>query len=293
MISSPTRYPSSVVPVASRSVSSVNVQIPRPASDPVAGPAPDTITGTVDLPGDVAGLSPEDFRAANVPVALFAHCFTCNRNVPAAFRISKTLARHGIACLRIDFSSLLFSENLADLESAARWLDQRLAAPSLLVGHSLGGAAVLQVAHRLASVRAAATIGAPLRPASAARTLMESVDAVDRAGREAPQDAAVQVTLTGREITLPTGFFTDLADNSDADRITHDVRAISANPADLLVLHSPTDQTVPVSESQRIFDAAGWPKSLMSLRDSDHLLTRRGSAVRAGEMIADWFNTLG
>ncbi|HIW92131.1 MAG TPA: alpha/beta hydrolase, partial [Candidatus Corynebacterium avicola] len=152
--------------MASRSVSSVNVEIP--------GGNTGTIIGTVDLPGDVAGLAPEEFRAAGVPVALFAHCFTCNRNVPAAFRISKTLARHGIASLRIDFSSLLFSGNIADLETAASWLDDRLAAPDLLVGHSLGGAAVLQVAHRITSVRAMATIGAQMRQASAAKTLLDT-----------------------------------------------------------------------------------------------------------------------
>ena len=271
-----------MVPVTSRSVSSVNVQFPR--SHGSTG-----TVGTVDLPGDVAELSPEEFRETGVPVAVFAHCFTCNRNVPAAFRVSKTLARNGIACLRLDFSSLLFSDNVAELRDTAAWLAERLAPPSLLVGHSLGGAAVLRAARHISSLTAVATIGAPARPASAARTLLQPLLAQD-ADLTMVEKAPVTVPLTGRKIELPAGFFSDLADWSDATTVEDDIFAISENPAELLVLHSPTDQTVPVGHTERIMASAGWPKSMLSLRDSDHLLTWRGSAARAGETIAGWFN---
>lgn len=244
----------------------------------VAGRPVPVITGTVDLPGDARGLSPQEFREAGVPVALFAHCFTCNRKVPAAFRVSKTLARAGIACLRFDFPDLMFSSNVADLQAAAEWLDARLAAPSLLVGHSLGGAAALHAAGSVPSLSAVATIGAPFRPASAARSLQDACAAMR------PNEVRT-VHLAGRDVAISHDFLADLADASAQDAAA---AAAAGVGAPLLVLHSPTDQTVPVSEASRILDAARWPKSMISLQDTDHLLTVRGSAQRAGETIATW-----
>ncbi|MEJ6548545.1 alpha/beta fold hydrolase [Corynebacterium sp. USCH3] len=271
--------------MTSRSVASVDVRFHGGQVDGRTGPV---LSGTVDLPGDVRGLSPEEFRASGVPVALFAHCFTCHRKVPAAFRISKTLARAGIACLRFDFpglgesegdfASTTFSSNIADLNAAATWLEERLAAPSLLVGHSLGGAAVLRAARDIPSLEAVATIGAPYRPSSAARSLQD-----DCAGLS-PGDVRT-VHLAERDIPVSYSFLSDLADVSEPARVAADIAAIRKP---LLVLHSPTDQTVPVSDATRIIEAASWPKSLLSLDDADHLLTWRGSAQRAGQTIATW-----
>lgn len=253
-------------------------------------PAPQ-LAGTVDLPGDVRDLPPDEFRELKVPVALFAHCFTCSRKVPAAFRISKTLARAGIACLRVDFPGLgdsqgtfedtTFSSNVADLQAAASWLSERLAAPSLLVGHSLGGAAVLRAARHIPSVSAVATVGAPFRPASAARSLLDALPGVSRG-------EVRTLRLTDRDVPVAGEFLHDLVEQSDTAQISADLAGLADIGAALLVLHSPRDQTVPVSEATRIFSAAPWPKSLISLDDSDHLLSWRGSAQRAGEVIAGW-----
>lgn len=254
------------------------------------GSAPQ-LTGTVDLPGEFADLTPTEFREAGVPVALVAHCFTCHRKVPAAFRISKTLARAGIACLRFDFPGLgdsqgrfeetTFSSQVADIRSAATWLADRLAAPSLLVGHSLGGAAALRAAGHIPSLSAVATVGAPFRPASAARSLLDAVTGIDR-------DEVRTVRLTGRDVPVAGTLLRNLAEQSEVHSITEGVAALKDVGPELLILHSPQDRTVPVTEAVRIFEVAPWPKSLISLDDSDHLLSWPGSAQRAGQTIAQW-----
>ncbi|MEY8565551.1 alpha/beta hydrolase [Corynebacteriaceae bacterium 7-707] len=271
--------------MTSRSVTSVDVEFHGGEVNGAPGPV---LAGTVDLPGDARELSPDDFRASGVPVALFAHCFTCHRKVPAAFRISKTLARAGIACLRFDFPGLggsggdfaatTFSSNVADVRAAAAWLEERLAAPTLLVGHSLGGAVALRAAQHLPGLRAVATVGAPFRPASAARSLQDSCADIG------PGEIRT-VHLAERDIPVSHAFLNDLADVSDPTTVAADIAAVRPP---LLVLHSPTDQTVPVTDAARILGAAPWPKSLTSLPDADHLLTWRGSAQRAGELIAAW-----
>lgn len=273
-------------------MTSVDVRFPGAEVD--GRPAP-VLAGTVDLPGDTRELSPEEFRDLGVPVALFAHCFTCNRKVPAAFRISKTLARNGIACLRFDFPGLgesegrfedtTFSSNVADLQAAAAWLDERLAAPTLLVGHSLGGAAALRAAPRIPSLRAVATVGAPYRPASAARSLVDNVRGISGGDSEEVRT----VRLTERDIPVSRAFLGDLADQSEPSVVEQALAEVSSP---LLILHSPTDQTVPVTEAERIFSASRWPKSLLSLDDADHLLTWRGSAQRAAETVAGWAGPL-
>jgi alpha-beta hydrolase superfamily lysophospholipase len=269
--------------VAVRSVSTIDIQIPTRTGG--------TLAGSLDLPGDVAHLPPEEFRAARVPVAVLVHCFTCTRKAPATFRIAKALARAGFAALRFDltglgdstgdFADTTFSSDLDDLRDAAAWAAQRLSAPQLLVGHSLGGAAVLAAAGDLPSLRAVATVGAPYRPADAAATLGDALPALLAATDDTPQ----AVALSGRDLAFRRSFLTDLAAQSEPAVLAERIGGLRVP---LLVLHSPVDQTVAVAEAARLFAAAPWPKSMISLPEADHLLTWRGSAQHAGETIAWW-----
>jgi putative redox protein len=281
--------------MASPSVTSVNLTLP--GSLPRADGSLSTIAGTLDVPAAARSMSPEEFREAGFRVALLAHCFTCTRAAPGVFRISRALARAGIASLRIDFPGLgdsgpenggvafedtTFSSNVDDLVSVAGWLEQRLTAPSLLVGHSLGGAAVLRAAPRIPSVTAVCTVGAPYLPGRAAASLLDAFeDAND-------DDDSRTVHLAGRDMTFRRRFLTDLAGRSDEDAVRADIAEPGLRGVPLLVLHSPEDRTVPVGDAERIFAAASWPKSLVSIRDADHLLTRRGAAQRVGETVATW-----
>lgn len=281
--------------MASPSVTSVNLTLPgslRRADD-----SPSTITGTLDVPAAARSMSPEEFRGAGFRVALLAHCFTCTRAAPGVFRISRALARAGIPSLRIDFPGLgdsvpenggvpfedtTFSSNVDDLVSVAGWLDQRLVAPSLLVGHSLGGAAVLRAAPRIRSVSAVCTVGAPYLPGRAASSLLDAFE-------DATDDGdARTVHLAEREMTFRRRFLTDLAGRSDEDAVRVDIAEPGRRGVPLLVLHSPEDRTVPVGDAEQIFAAASWPKSLVSIPDADHLLIRRGAAQRVGDMVAAW-----
>jgi len=281
--------------MASPSVTSVNLTLPGTLRR--ADGAPSTITGTLDVPAAARSMSPEEFRGAGFRVALLAHCFTCTRAAPGVFRVSRALARAGIASLRIDFPGLgdsapenggvpfedtTFSSNVDDLVSVAGWLDQRLVAPSLLVGHSLGGAAVLRAAPRIPSVSAVCTVGAPYLPGRAASSLLDTFE-------DATDDGdARTVHLAGREMTFRRRFLTDLAARSAEDAVRADIAEPSQRGVPLLVLHSPEDRTVPVGDAEQIFAAASWPKSLVSIPDADHLLTRRGAAQRVGDTVAAW-----
>lgn len=281
--------------MASPSVTSVNLTLP--GSLRRADGAPSTITGTLDVPAAARSMSPEEFRGAGFRVALLAHCFTCTRAAPGVFRVSRALARAGIASLRIDFPGLgdsdpenggvpfedtTFSSNVDDLVSVAGWLDQRLVAPSLLVGHSLGGAAVLRAAPRIPSVSAVCTVGAPYLPGRAASSLLDAFE-------DATDDGDTRtVHLAGREVTFRRRFLTDLAARSAEDAVRADIAEPGQRGVPLLVLHSPEDRTVPVGDAEQIFAAASWPKSLVSIPDADHLLTRRGAAQRVGDTVAAW-----
>jgi putative redox protein len=206
--------------------------------------------------------------------ALFAHCFTCSKDSKAAAYISRALAARGIATLRFDFSSLEFSANIDDLTAAAVWLRTNHAAPRILAGHSLGGAAVLAAAATIPEARAIATIGSPFAPAHVAH-LVSNAERGAQAGDDVP------VTIGGRLFRLKKQFFEDL-ERQDAGA------TIGALRKPLLVFHSPLDTVVDIENATRIFMAAKHPKSFVSLDRADHLLTRAEDAEYVAEVLAAW-----
>jgi uncharacterized OsmC-like protein/alpha-beta hydrolase superfamily lysophospholipase len=216
--------------------------------------------------------------------ALFAHCFTCGKDIRAARRIAERLAGHGIAVLRFDFTGLgasegefantHFSSNVDDLVAAADHLRQTKAAPTLLIGHSLGGAAVLAAAHRIEEARAVVTIAAPCDPAHVTGLFKEQVDKIRAQGE-------VDVTLAGRPFRIRREFLDDVAEKKLQDRIANLRKA-------LLIFHSPIDNIVGIDNASHIFMAAKHPKSFVSLADADHLLSRQSDAIYVGDVIAAW-----
>lgn len=195
------------------------------------------------------------------------------------------------------FEDTTFSTNIDDVVAAADWLGERLTAPSLLIGHSLGGAAVLRTARRITGVRAVATVAAPYLPGRAASPLLDTFDDVgpeDPAEGPGPTDDDLRtVRLAGRNLLFRRRFLTDLAERSSEPEVISDIGEFGRRGVPLLVLHSPTDQTVPVTDAVSIFSAASWPKSLVSIPDADHLLTRRGSAQRVGDIVVAWARSVG
>lgn len=216
--------------------------------------------------------------------ALFAHCFTCGKDVVAATQIARVLTEAGIAVLRFDFTGLGqsggdfansdFSSNTEDLVRAADQLRTRFTAPSLLIGHSLGGAAVLAAAHLIPEVNSVATIGAPADPSHVAGLLSESRTEIEQCGE-------AEITLAGRTFRVRRELLTDLAAQPQAERI-------AALGTALLVLHSPTDECVGVDNARRIFDTARHPKSFIALDGADHLLTDPNDATYAATVLAAW-----
>jgi len=234
----------------------------------------DDLSARLDLPDTGA---PQAF-------VLFAHCFTCSKNLNAVGHISRALTRRGFGVFRFDFTGLgesegdfsdtNFSSNVQDLVAAARYLDETRQAPSVLLGHSLGGAAVLQAAREIGTARAVATIGAPHDPEHVTHLLEDSVDDIERAGE-------ARVTLAGRTFTVKKQFLDDLARTEMSDRIRSLDRA-------LMILHSPVDQTVGIDNAARIFEDAKHPKSFISLDRADHLLTREEDSRYVGIVVAAW-----
>ncbi len=216
--------------------------------------------------------------------ALFAHCFTCSKDVVAAGRIAAELNAHGIGVLRFDFTGLGssegdfantdFSSNLDDLRLAATWLRVNHAAPQLLIGHSLGGAAVIAVAADLPEVRAVATIGAPADAAHIIQLFSPQLPEIEEQGR-------AMVDIAGRCFTIRREMLDDLTTHSIEERAGR-LRAA------LLVAHAPTDNVVGIDNAARIFTAARHPKSFLGLDGADHLLTRSVDARYAARMIACW-----
>lgn len=216
--------------------------------------------------------------------ALFAHCFTCSKDSRASAHVARALAEAGYGVLRFDFTGLggsggdfantRFSSNVQDLVAAARWLEAGHGAPTLLVGHSLGGAAVLAAASEVPSARAVAVIGAPFDPSHVAHHFGGAVDRIQTEGEAV-------VDIGGRPFTVQRGFLEDLGAQDQAARIHALGRA-------LLVLHAPRDRIVPVDNARRIFEAALHPKSFVSLDDADHLLDAPADARYAAGLIAAW-----
>lgn len=216
--------------------------------------------------------------------ALFAHCFTCGKDVFAARRVAQALTEHGIAVLRFDFTGLgasegefantNFSSNLADLVAAADYLRSHHAAPRLLIGHSLGGTAVLGAAASIPEVKAVVTIAAPSHPSLVTDMFGHHLDEIAQQG-----EALVQ--LAGRPFRIKHQFVQDAAEHNMKGQIAALKRA-------LLVMHAPGDDTVPISSAMEIFTAAKHPKSFISLDSADHLLTQREDAAYVANLIAAW-----
>jgi len=231
----------------------------------------------------LAGLL-ESPPSAPLAYALFAHCFTCSKDVAAASRISRALAARGIATVRFDFTGLGnsegdfantdFSSNVQDLLAAVAHLRETREAPKLLVGHSLGGAAVLAAAADVAEATAVVTIGAPADPAHVAHLFDAERETIEREGE-------ARVTLAGRSFTIRRQFLDDVR----GQRLGARIRAMRKA---LLVFHSPGDEIVGVDNAAAIFEAALHPKSFVSLDRADHLLSRAADSEYVAATIAAW-----
>lgn len=216
--------------------------------------------------------------------ALFAHCFTCSKDLAAARYIATGLAERGIAVLRFDFTGLghsegefantTFASNVDDLVAAADFMRREHRAPTVLVGHSLGGAAVLAAAERIKEVRGVSTIGAPSDPTHVIHNFKGSLEAIER-------DGAADVELGGRQFQIRRSFVEDLRDH----RLTNMVTALRT---DLLIFHAPLDEIVGINNATELFVAAKHPKSFVSLDKADHLLTRKADSTYVAAVLAGW-----
>ena len=217
--------------------------------------------------------------------ALFAHCFTCGKDILAASRISRQLAAQGFAVLRFDFTGLgtsegefadtSFSSNIQDLVEAAGWLRLNYQAPSLIIGHSLGGTAILAAAEQLPEARAFVTIGSPSDP----RHILNLIGERSLAEIEANGDA--DVMLEGRTFRIRQQFLRDAAEQ----RVLDQVRRLRKP---LMIMHSPIDTTVHIDHATALFHAAAHPKSFVSLGDADHLVSKKTDADFIADVIAAW-----
>lgn len=238
-----------------------------------AGHAGDQLAARLDMPS-----------GPHVATALFAHCFTCSKDISAARRIAARLSAMGIAVLRFDFTGLghsegefentSFSSNVDDLLAACRALDARALSPSLIIGHSLGGAAVLKAAPLMKSIKAVVTIGAPFDPSHVTHNFAAAIPEINNKG-------VAEVNLGGRPFRIGKGFVDDVSQTALTG-------AIAGLDAALLVLHAPLDATVGVENASRIFMAAKHPKSFVTLDDADHLVSRPADAEYAADVIAAW-----
>jgi uncharacterized OsmC-like protein/pimeloyl-ACP methyl ester carboxylesterase len=223
-------------------------------------------------------------RGPHLATALFAHCFTCSKDIPAARRIAARLSAMGIAVLRFDFTGLghsegefentTFTSNVQDLVAAAQFLAGRDMAPALLIGHSLGGAAVLRARADIPTIGAVVTLGAPSDPGHVTHHFSSEIPQIKAEG-------AADVCLGGRPFRIGKGFVEDISQ-------TNLMAAIADLKAALLVLHAPRDETVSIDNAAEIFVAAKHPKSFVTLDDADHLITRPQDAEYAADVIAAW-----
>jgi len=216
--------------------------------------------------------------------ALFAHCFTCGKDIAAATRIARGLSQRGLGVLRFDFTGLghsegefastNFSSNVDDIVAAADWLAEHHRPPALLVGHSLGGAAVLAAAGRIEACKGVATIAAPADPEHVAHLFGPSTSEIEARGE-------VELTLAGRRFTIRKQFLEDIRDQNQRGRIEGLRKA-------LLIMHSPVDTLVGIENAAKIYEAARHPKSFLSLDDADHLLTKPEDAEYVAEVLEAW-----
>ena len=230
----------------------------------------------------LAGLLESPDQAIRAYV-LFAHCFTCGKDIAAASRISRYLVQHGFAVFRFDFTGLgnsdgdfantNFSSNTQDLLAAASFLEENYQAPELLIGHSLGGAAVLAMASELPKVKAVVTIGAPHEAGHVIHNFDAHIETIESTGE-------AKVSLGMREFTIKKQFLDDL-NNQTTQHIKHLNKA-------LLVLHSPIDLTVDISDAEKIYKAAKHPKSFVSLDTADHLLSKPADSEYVAQTISGW-----
>lgn len=214
--------------------------------------------------------------------ALYAHCFTCTKSIKAAVAIAETLEHEGIATLRIDFTGLggskgdfadsTFSTDVADLIDAAAFLKAEYRPPELLVGHSLGGTAILAAAQHIESSKAVVSIGSPAEPSHILHLLQNHLETLENEGQ-------ANINLAGRDFSFKQDFVEDVT--------SYEIDYRQLRKA-LLVLHSPIDDTVSIDEAGKIFSAAMHPKSFVTLDNADHLLTEAGDAKYAADVIAAW-----
>ncbi|CAM4403748.1 bifunctional alpha/beta hydrolase/OsmC family protein [Zobellia nedashkovskayae] len=232
------------------------------------------LVGRLELP---ANRHPHNF-------AIFAHCFTCTKNLTAVRNISKALTANGFGVLRFDFTGLgesegdfadtNFSGNVDDLVAAADYLAENYKAPTLLVGHSLGGTAVIFAAGRINSIKALATIGAPSNPGHIKNLLKSGIPEIEETGKAV-------VNLSGRDFTIKKQFLDDLQHKPLA-------QILGKLRKPILILHSPQDATVEIKNAEEIYRAAHHPKSFVSLDGADHLLSNKRDSFYAGELISGW-----
>lgn len=237
------------------------------------GHAGDTLAARLDLP-----------NGPHLATAIFAHCFTCSKDIIAARRIAARLSSMGIAVLRFDFTGLghsggefentSFTSNVDDLVAACQALDARGMPPSLIIGHSLGGAAVLKAAPMMESIKAVVTIGAPFDPSHVTHNFARAIPEIVDKG-------VAEVSLGGRPFRIGKSFIEDV--NQTA--LTASIAKLGAA---LLVLHAPRDATVGIENASNIFLAAKHPKSFVTLDDADHLITNPDDAEYAADVIAAW-----
>lgn len=231
------------------------------------------LSGTLDLPD-----------GAPRAYALFAHCFTCSKDFLVAKRLSRALLYEGIAVFRFDFTGLgesdgdfantNFSSNVGDLIAAANYLKKHRASPEILIGHSLGGSAVIAAAGHLADTKAVATINAPADPEVVRDLIRESVLEIEQKGE-------AEVQIGDSTFRIRSQFLEDIATHKLQD-------AVAKMDTSLLVLHAPDDEIVPIDNASQIFTAAKHPKSFVALEGADHLLTREADALYAGRVLSAW-----
>jgi uncharacterized OsmC-like protein/alpha/beta superfamily hydrolase len=233
------------------------------------------LVGRLDLPVDKR---PTNF-------AIFAHCFTCGKDLKAAQNITLALTQKGFGVLRFDFTGLGqsggdfedsdFTSNVNDIRAATDFLEANYRAPVLLVGHSLGGTAVVLAGVNLKSVKAVATIGAPFEPEHVLNLIRKDIERIEKEGE-------AEVEIAGRAFKIKSHFIQDLKAQG-LERLLNEARGKA-----ILIMHSPQDTTVGVTNAKQIYDAAHHPKSFVSLDGADHLLSKKEDSLYTGGVIGAW-----